>query len=454
MATAVAELQTKVTADTSQAEKSFAGLNTSFGKLSLAFGVGALAATAVAKATGFVTDALKGSIAAAQSEQVSQVKVNAILKTLKGSLEDHTKAIDKASAAAVNLGFDDEDAAESMAKLLQVTGDTTKANQAFELSMDLARFKGIALTDAQQAITMALNGNTRVLKQLGIDIPDNATKMELLGLVHEKVAGQAAAFGDTAAGAQEKFKVAMENVQEKLGGIVLPVITTFFNTVAGFLSSEKFTKWLDALKTGFDKFTKDATTVYVPLIRDTLGGAFADASAAVNELMGSGTSGLAGITGQFTAIDIIIAPLVGLMTAFGVAVKVASGFMLGMKSAAEGIANALIAVFDAIKRVSDASAGGFVSGVLKTGNSIKDLFRAEGGAVTAGQPYIVGEKRPELFVPNSNGTIIPKVPTGAGGGVNISFSNFSVTGQRDLDQIIAAVKSVTARELKLAGMGV
>jgi len=38
--------------------------------------------------------------------------------------------------------------------------------------------------------------------------------------------------------------------------------------------------------------------------------------------------------------------------------------------------------------------------------------RAKGGPVTGGRPYIVGEKRPELFVPSSSGTIRPKVPGG------------------------------------------
>jgi len=53
--------------------------------------------------------------------------------------------------------------------------------------------------------------------------------------------------------------------------------------------------------------------------------------------------------------------------------------------------------------------------------------RASGGPVTGGQPYIVGEKRPELFVPNSNGRIVPDV--GGGGGksdtVNI-VNNFTI----------------------------
>jgi|SRR6185369_12944098 len=38
--------------------------------------------------------------------------------------------------------------------------------------------------------------------------------------------------------------------------------------------------------------------------------------------------------------------------------------------------------------------------------------RASGGPVTAGQPYIVGENQPELFVPSSNGYIMPSVPAG------------------------------------------
>ena len=46
---------------------------------------------------------------------------------------------------------------------------------------------------------------------------------------------------------------------------------------------------------------------------------------------------------------------------------------------------------------------------------LKPPGRAVGGPVGAGMPYIVGEKGPELFVPNMNGTIIPN-GGGSGGG--------------------------------------
>lgn len=38
---------------------------------------------------------------------------------------------------------------------------------------------------------------------------------------------------------------------------------------------------------------------------------------------------------------------------------------------------------------------------------IRIQFRELGGPVKAGQPYVVGEKRPELFVPKQDGTILP-----------------------------------------------
>lgn len=64
--------------------------------------------------------------------------------------------------------------------------------------------------------------------------------------------------------------------------------------------------------------------------------------------------------------------------------------------------------------------------------------RASGGPVRAGVPYIVGEKRPEVFVPSTAGTILPRVPnqpvkrsawSSAGGGdVNVYVSGGTIIG--------------------------
>jgi len=51
--------------------------------------------------------------------------------------------------------------------------------------------------------------------------------------------------------------------------------------------------------------------------------------------------------------------------------------------------------------------------------------RAAGGPVTRNQPYVVGEKGPEMFVPGQNGTIIPNHALGgSGGGVTINVGHY------------------------------
>ena len=69
-----------------------------------------------------------------------------------------------------------------------------------------------------------------------------------------------------------------------------------------------------------------------------------------------------------------------------------------------------------IEKIFSINLGGSSSSgfTLSSGTTLDSSFgitnlgtRASGGPVTAGTPYIVGEKRPELFVPNVSGSIIP-----------------------------------------------
>lgn len=52
--------------------------------------------------------------------------------------------------------------------------------------------------------------------------------------------------------------------------------------------------------------------------------------------------------------------------------------------------------------------------------------KAAGGPVNAGQPYVVGEKGPELFVPSKSGMIVPNKVTAQGGQVGEKTLNVSV----------------------------
>jgi len=69
--------------------------------------------------------------------------------------------------------------------------------------------------------------------------------------------------------------------------------------------------------------------------------------------------------------------------------------------------------------------GGWAGSAL-TGLASIFGFRANGGPVTAGQPYIVGERRAEVFVPNRNGTILPSTDSLASMNAGATQVNFNV----------------------------
>ena len=71
---------------------------------------------------------------------------------------------------------------------------------------------------------------------------------------------------------------------------------------------------------------------------------------------------------------------------------------------------------------------------------------ATGGPATAGQPYIVGEKGPELFIPKNSGTVIPNDATealsggggmGMGGGGQVTY-NINAVDARSFKELVAA----------------
>jgi phage-related minor tail protein len=78
-------------------------------------------------------------------------------------------------------------------------------------------------------------------------------------------------------------------------------------------------------------------------------------------------------------------------------------------------------------------------------------FRAAGGPVSAGSPYIVGEKGPELFVPGRSGGIVPNDSLGMGSAnvvVNVDASGSSVQGDgNQANQLGKAIGIAVQQEL-------
>lgn len=80
---------------------------------------------------------------------------------------------------------------------------------------------------------------------------------------------------------------------------------------------------------------------------------------------------------------------------------------------------------------------GSVGGIL--GAILGSIFhRAGGGPVTGGMPYMVGERGPELFVPNVGGAIVPRGGVGGGSSnLHVSVDVRGARGNKEIEQMVA-----------------
>ena len=72
-----------------------------------------------------------------------------------------------------------------------------------------------------------------------------------------------------------------------------------------------------------------------------------------------------------------------------------------------------------------ATGAGIAAGQMLAASAVQ--FREKGGEVKKGQAYIVGEKRPELFIPDRDGRIEPNLNSLNGNGESTTQNSYSTT---------------------------
>lgn len=99
-----------------------------------------------------------------------------------------------------------------------------------------------------------------------------------------------------------------------------------------------------------------------------------------------------------------------------------AGMVTGTMSAKEAFRSMANSILSDLARIAARKALAGMMGSMGGGDPLGALFggfRANGGAVTAGKAYVVGERGAEMFVPSQNGTIIPN---GAMGGAGVTVN--------------------------------
>ena len=143
--------------------------------------------------------------------------------------------------------------------------------------------------------------------------------------------------------------------------------------------------------------------------------------------------------------------------------SVSSGIVDALSAAVEGTKSLADVASQTLRQVANILLQFGVNTALGSIPGFGDFFKAKGGPVSGGSPYMVGEKGPELFVPNTSGNIVPNNKLGGGGGgstnvvVNVAAKGSSASGDsgagKQLGGLIgAAVQAELIKQQRPGGL--
>lgn len=204
------------------------GVNKTLGTVGDAAKTAAITLGAVGAAAGGIAIAF-GTVCvkAAAEAQVQMAQFDTILKnTANTSAETRSKILGLANAT-VKLGFDDEEAAVSIAKFYQRTKDLTQATNLNNIAMDLARARNLKLEEASRMVSLVLSGNARALKEYGIELDETKKPMDALNELQNKLKGSAEAYAKTFSGQLEIINAQWKNFKETIGATLIEAIMPF-----------------------------------------------------------------------------------------------------------------------------------------------------------------------------------------------------------------------------------
>ena len=197
----------------------------------MAFGVAAAASAAFAIKVGV------DSVKAAMDDQKSQALLAKSLQNTThasaATVAGVEKYIDRLELAT---GVSDNLLRPSLAALARVTGSVTKAQYLQGIAMDTSAGTGKDLETVSLAISKAVNGNFGALTRLGVPLDKAALKSKdlnkILKTLSNTFAGQAAVLANTFTGRLARMGVALEQMKEKIGFALLPVIQGFVDKIS------------------------------------------------------------------------------------------------------------------------------------------------------------------------------------------------------------------------------
>jgi hypothetical protein len=411
-----------------------------FGNKVAAFGkkAGLAFAVAGAAAAAYAGKLLKDGVESAIADEKANAQLATTLRNVAGATDETiAKTLEYTRATELATGVTEDELRPSLNRLSIATGDVQKAMALQALALDVSAGSGKSLEAVTHALAKAQEGNTASLVRLGIGLSAAQLKTMSMDDVTNSLAETFAGAADTAAntfeGKMTRLGLAFEDVRDTVGGFVLdaitPMVENIVTKVMPALSS--FAESLggaEGLKGTFDTFVSAAKNLFLPI--------FNGIRSAFNNIKASVMENKAEFTALFNFLKNYVAPFLG--GALRIAIQGIGAVISTVVNLVAGLVRGLQSVISLGQRVSGVI--GSVGGFLGFGGN-----RAIGGSVSGNTAYVVGERGPELFVPQGSGTIIPNNRMG-GGGTTINLTvNGAIDSESTARQIVRILNDSQAR---------
>ena len=210
-----------IAAEAEKASSKFTGLKTVM--------LGTFASSELQKGVKDLEGFIKESISVAEEAQTSIAGLGTAMNDAKINTEANRQVVDKVTESMANLGFTGNSTREALTKMVTATGSMSQAQKMMGVAADYARIKHMDLNTATTVLTRATAGQMRAFAQYGITLdstlPKNQAITKAFGELNAKIGGQAAAYAETYAGKLAILSVKTNDLKEKVGTLLLPVLT-------------------------------------------------------------------------------------------------------------------------------------------------------------------------------------------------------------------------------------
>jgi hypothetical protein len=457
----------------SQEVASFGDKVTDFGKKAgLAFA--AATAAAAAYATKLAVDGVKS----AMEDEAAQARLATTLENVAGATAA-TIAQTEAYILKTSLatGVSDTQLRPSLERLARATNDVTEAQRLNNLALDIAAGTGRSLESVSAALARAYDGNNAALSRLGIGLSAAELKSMSFDEVTKALAatfgGQATTQANTYAGQMARLNVAFDEAKETVGVYILQALTPLLNLLSNNIvpAFEKLSVTLgpifrdvldragtitrDVLVPAFQALWAFVRDYLAPIISNVLQPVFDGLVRAVNTVGSAFKNNQDELTPFYNLLRTIanfvrdfVAPAIG--DVLGAALRVVGSLVSTLITNFARLVDWLDDVLSKIREfVTFVRNNPIISGISGVIDRIFGGGRATGGAVTQGTAYIVGERGPELFVPNTSGSILPNNAIG-GSTINVTV-NGAIDPESTARQIIQILNNSAYRGTLGAG---